>query len=52
MQADVGLNSYDFYARAPGISTKKYTVRVYDDVILAPYVSVSACIPELVFILF
>lgn len=38
-QADVGLNLYDFHVRAPGQRTRKYKLRVYDDVILASYVS-------------
>ena len=38
-QADVGLNLYDFYVRVPGKPTRKYKMRIYDDVILAPYVS-------------
>lgn len=37
-QADVGLNLYDFYVRVPGRPTRKYKMRIYDDVILAPYV--------------
>jgi actin-related protein 8 len=36
-QADVGLNLYDFYVRVPGKATRKYKMRIYDDVILAPY---------------
>ncbi|KAI5475415.1 actin-related protein 8 [Pseudohyphozyma bogoriensis] len=36
-EGDVGLNIYDFYVRAPNAVTKKYMLRVYDDVILAPY---------------
>ena len=39
LQMDVGLNLYDFYARSPGKKTKKYLLRAYDEVILAPYVS-------------
>lgn len=37
-QADVGLNLYDFCVRRPGEATRKYKIRIYDDVILAPYV--------------
>lgn len=38
VQADVGLNLYDFHVRVPGRPTRKYQMRVYDDCILAPYV--------------
>ncbi|CEQ43221.1 SPOSA6832_05131 [Sporobolomyces salmonicolor] len=36
-QGDIGLNLYDFYVRHPGLVTQKYTMRMYDDCILAPY---------------
>ncbi|GAA6008824.1 uncharacterized protein JCM10292_004683, partial [Rhodotorula paludigena] len=36
-EGDIGLNLYDFYVRHPGLLTKKYSMRVYDDCILAPY---------------
>ncbi|GAA5929917.1 uncharacterized protein JCM15063_004664 [Sporobolomyces koalae] len=36
-EGDIGLNLYDFYIRHPGAVTKKYTMRMYDDCILAPY---------------
>lgn len=37
-QADIGLNLYDFFVRHPGLLTQKYSMRMYDDCILAPYV--------------
>ncbi|GAA5893576.1 hypothetical protein JCM5296_007491 [Sporobolomyces johnsonii] len=36
-EGDIGLNLYDFYVRHPGLVTQKYTMRMYDDCILAPY---------------
>ncbi|GAA5832620.1 hypothetical protein JCM11251_001389 [Rhodosporidiobolus azoricus] len=36
-EGDIGLNLYDFYVRHPGETTKKYSMRVYDDCIMAPY---------------
>ncbi|GAA6010789.1 hypothetical protein JCM10207_005843 [Rhodosporidiobolus poonsookiae] len=36
-EGDIGLNLYDFYVRRPGLPTRKYSMRVYDDCILAPY---------------
>ncbi|GAA5916887.1 hypothetical protein JCM8208_005443 [Rhodotorula glutinis] len=36
-EGDIGLNLYDFYVRHPGKLTQKYSMRVYDDCILAPY---------------
>ncbi|GAA6059741.1 hypothetical protein JCM10212_001949 [Sporobolomyces blumeae] len=36
-EGDIGLNLYDFYIRHPGQATQKYTMRMYDDCILAPY---------------
>ncbi|SCV70520.1 BQ2448_1914 [Microbotryum intermedium] len=36
-EGDVGLNLYDFFVRAPGKPTRKYSMRSYDDSILAPY---------------
>ncbi|GAA6036805.1 hypothetical protein JCM8097_003487 [Rhodosporidiobolus ruineniae] len=36
-EGDIGLNLYDFYIRHPGETTKKYTLRIYDDCIMAPY---------------
>ncbi|BGP49325.1 Actin-like protein arp8 [Rhodotorula kratochvilovae] len=36
-EGDIGLNLYDFYVRHPGALTQKYSMRVYDDCILAPY---------------
>ncbi|GAA6022077.1 hypothetical protein JCM11491_004742 [Sporobolomyces phaffii] len=36
-EGDIGLNLYDFYIRHPGVATQKYTMRMYDDCILAPY---------------
>ncbi|GAA6053412.1 hypothetical protein JCM3770_002314 [Rhodotorula araucariae] len=40
-EGDIGLNLYDFYVRHPGTLTQKYSMRVYDDCILAPYVRSS-----------
>ncbi|KAK4335812.1 Actin-like protein ARP8 [Rhodotorula toruloides] len=36
-EADIGLNLYDFFVRRPGLLTQKYSMRMYDDCILAPY---------------
>ncbi|GAA5948952.1 hypothetical protein JCM3765_003964 [Sporobolomyces pararoseus] len=36
-EGDIGLNLYDFYVRHPGVATQKFTMRMYDDCILAPY---------------
>ncbi|BGP25622.1 actin-related protein 8 [Rhodotorula toruloides] len=36
-EADIGLNLYDFFVRHPGLLTQKYSMRMYDDCILAPY---------------
>ncbi|GAA5984551.1 hypothetical protein JCM11641_006546 [Rhodosporidiobolus odoratus] len=36
-EGDISLNLYDFYLRRPGLPTRKYSMRVYDDAILAPY---------------
>lgn len=38
MQADVGLNLYNFDVRRPGKPTHKYSMRLFDEIILAPYV--------------
>lgn len=40
-QGDIGLNLYDFYVRHPGETTKKYSMRIYDDCIMAPYVRLA-----------
>lgn len=37
-EGDVALNIYPFYRRMPLQATRKYEVRVYDDVIVAPMV--------------
>lgn len=37
-QADVGLNLYNFDVRRPGKPTHKYSMRLFDEIILAPYV--------------
>ncbi|KAK4046820.1 actin-like protein arp8 [Microbotryomycetes sp. JL201] len=34
---DVGVNLVDFYARTPDKPLRKYSIRYYDDAILAPY---------------
>lgn len=39
LQGDITLSLNDFFVRRPGISTQRYSLRVYDDCILAPYVS-------------
>ncbi|BGP17439.1 hypothetical protein JCM10213_003278 [Rhodosporidiobolus nylandii] len=36
-EGDISLNLYDFYVRHPGLATRKYSMRVYEDCILAPY---------------
>ncbi|SGZ26454.1 BQ5605_C024g09919 [Microbotryum silenes-dioicae] len=36
-EGDVGLNLYDFFVRTPGKPTRKYSMRSYDESILAPY---------------
>lgn len=36
-EGDVSLNVNDFFARRPGEKTRKYAVRTYDEIILAPY---------------
>ena len=38
-QGDITLSLNDFFVRRPGQLTQKYSLRVYDDCILAPYVS-------------
>lgn len=43
-EADVTVNTFEFYTRKPGSRTSKYEVKVYDDVILAPYVSRPLCL--------
>ncbi|KIW81016.1 hypothetical protein Z517_04039 [Fonsecaea pedrosoi CBS 271.37] len=35
-EADVSVQLYDFHLRAPGQDTRKYTFKIYDEVILAP----------------
>lgn len=37
-QKDIGINLLEFYVRKPDQPTTKYSMRVYDDAILAPYV--------------
>ncbi|KAF9650794.1 actin-like ATPase domain-containing protein [Thelephora ganbajun] len=37
-ESDVALNLYDFIVRRPGAPAKKYGLRAYDEVILAPMV--------------
>jgi len=39
----VALNLYDFVVRQPGKPTQKYGLRAYDEIILAPMVSISEC---------
>ena len=39
LQSDVALNLYDFIVRRPDMPAKKYGLRAYDEVILAPMVS-------------
>lgn len=38
-QADVGLNLFNFDVRRPGKPMHKYSMRLFDEIILAPYVS-------------
>jgi len=35
-EADISVQLYDFHLRAPNQSTRKYTFKIYDEVILAP----------------
>ncbi|EXJ69087.1 uncharacterized protein A1O5_08022 [Cladophialophora psammophila CBS 110553] len=35
-EADVSVQLYDFHLRAPGQDTRKYTFKIYDEVVLAP----------------
>ncbi|KIX02651.1 uncharacterized protein Z518_08593 [Rhinocladiella mackenziei CBS 650.93] len=35
-EADVSVQLYDFHLRAPGQDTRKYSFKIYDEVILAP----------------
>jgi len=35
-EADINVNLYDFHLRAPGQDTRKYTFKIYDEVILSP----------------
>ncbi|KAL2443869.1 putative actin-related protein 8 [Exophiala dermatitidis] len=35
-EADISVQLYDFHLRAPGQDTRKYTFKIYDEVILAP----------------
>ncbi|KIW17170.1 hypothetical protein PV08_04361 [Exophiala spinifera] len=35
-EADISVQLYDFHLRAPGQETRKYTFKIYDEVILAP----------------
>jgi actin-related protein 8 len=37
-QGDVGLNLYDFVVRRPGEPARKYGLKAYDEIILAPMV--------------
>lgn len=37
-EGDVGLNVYTFFSRHPNAPTQKWTVRVYDEVIIAPMI--------------
>ena len=39
--AEISVQLYEFYLRAPGQETRKYTFKVYDEVMLAPMVCVS-----------
>ena len=41
LKGDVALNLYDFYVRRPGKATEKYGLRAYDEIILAPMVSLG-----------
>jgi len=36
-EKDVGMGLHEFWVRKPGHKTTKFTVRVYDDAIMAPY---------------
>jgi hypothetical protein len=38
-QGDVALNLYDFVVRRPDRPTEKYGLRAYDEIILAPMVT-------------
>ena len=40
-QSDVALNLYDFIVRRPKAPTEKYGLRAYDEIILAPMVSLD-----------
>lgn len=35
-EADISVQLYDFHLRAPGQDTRKYTFKIYDEVMLAP----------------
>lgn len=35
-EADISVQLYDFHLRAPGQDTRKYTFKIYDEVLLAP----------------
>ncbi|KIW66376.1 hypothetical protein PV04_05712 [Phialophora macrospora] len=35
-EADISVQLYDFHLRAPGQDTRRYTFKIYDEVILAP----------------
>lgn len=35
-EADISINLYDFFLRVPGKSTKKYTLKVFDEAMFAP----------------
>jgi actin-related protein 8 len=41
LKGDVALNLYDFIVRRPGAPAEKYGLRAYDEIILAPMVSLS-----------
>jgi actin-related protein 8 len=42
VQTDVALNLYDFVVRRPDRATEKYGLRAYDEIILAPMVTMSS----------
>lgn len=50
-KGDVALNLYDFVVRQPGKPTEKYGLRAYDEIILAPMVSLPSQIIPIILIL-
>ena len=45
-EANIGVQTYEFYLRAPGQETRRYGFKTYDEVMLAPMVSCMS-IPRL-----